>query len=290
MAYSAPWQQKPSFRNGLVSDGSQIAALDDRMVSVETQQVGTCMRKYAFGQRWVLLSFLLFAACSQSIAGGAGDIANSSPDGGVEPDPISTNDDADAAPVEESVPVDISVRGTTTDTILPLNAVSCNNNSPNFLHTDNRYFRVFDLGVAGVVGDFNVTSIDVGIEKAIGNGGTQNIVVSLQSLTGPIETGTLVQLGVANVPVPDQVETLINVPLSVTIPAGTTLVAEVFTPDGQGIGNSIFLGSNRDTEVGPTYIAAPACGINQPTPIASLGLPGVVMSMVLNVNGQHTPN
>jgi hypothetical protein len=86
-----------------------------------------------------------------------------------------------------------------------------------------------------------------------------------------------------NVNVPDQSGTVLNVPINATVPAGSELVVEVFTPDGTATGNLLFIGSNAAAETGPSYLSAPDCGVNTPTTTAALGFPN--MHIVMNVNG-----
>ena len=81
----------------------------------------------------------------------------------------------------------------------------------------------------------------------------------------------------------DQNLTLFTVPVTGAAPAGSVLVVEVFTPEGQTAGNSFFIGSNPDGETGPSYLAAADCGVTEPTPTAAIGFPD--MHIVMNVTG-----
>jgi hypothetical protein len=77
--------------------------------------------------------------------------------------------------------------------------------------------------------------------------------------------------------------TVVNIPVTGSAPAGSELVVEVLTPDGAAAGNSFFIGSNAAAETGPSYLRAPACGVNNPTTTAAIGFPN--MHIVMNVNG-----
>ncbi len=165
--------------------------------------------------------------------------------------------------------------------ILGGNSVSCNGG---FGHTDNSYMRVFDLPALGYTNDFYINSVDVGIEEAVGFGGTQPATVNIYSLTGSLLFANLTLLATEAVTVADQTASVLNIPLTnqLTVPAGTILVVEFFTPNGQVDGNLIFVGSNNLGQTGDTYLTAADCGIFDPTSVADIGFPD--MHWVLNVN------
>jgi hypothetical protein len=167
------------------------------------------------------------------------------------------------------------------------NSVSCNSNSPNFYHSDNSYWRAFNLASFGVTAQYNVTSVDFGVEAAdaAGTGTTQPVTVRLYANSGgAFPSGTRTQIATTTAQVSDQSGTVLNAPLTAAVPAGTTeLVMEVFTPDGQAAGNKFFIGTNTSAETGPSYISAPSCDINTPTTMTDLGFPNV--HFVMNVNG-----
>ena len=171
-----------------------------------------------------------------------------------------------------------------TQTITPLNSVSCNNGTG---HTDNSYWRAFNMTSFVGSNSYNVTSVSFGIEQATGAGGTQPITVRLHTSNQNFPTGwpaSLTQIGTATVNVPDSASnTIFTVPITATVPAGAQLVMEVFTPDGTVAGNLLFMGSNADPESAPSYLSAAACGITTPTTTAAIGFPN--MHIVFNVNG-----
>jgi hypothetical protein len=99
--------------------------------------------------------------------------------------------------------------------------------------------------------------------------------------------GTRTLVATQNVNVPNQSGTLFTVNMGTppTVPGNSVLVIELFTPDGQGPGNLMFVGSNAAAETGPTYLSAPACGIAAPTTTAAIGFP--TMHMILNAAGTY---
>lgn len=164
--------------------------------------------------------------------------------------------------------------------ILAGNSASCNAGG---LHTDNSYFRAYDM--SGFPDGFDVCEVQVGVEQAVGAGGFQPITVNVYSNAGgPFPAGSLTLLGTASPSVGDQSLTILTVPLAASIPAGTTeMILEVFTPNGQVAGNSFFIGSNNLGESAPSYLTAADCGVAVPTPTAGIGFPD--MHVVLNAVG-----
>lgn len=169
-------------------------------------------------------------------------------------------------------------------TITPLQSVSCNAGG---LHADNGYYRAFDLPSFGIFGDFNVTEVEIGIETATGAAGDQPIDVNLyvSPTTFPLPVASLTLISSTPVIVPDQAGTLFQIPVTGTIPAGSELVVEIFTPDGQTAGHSFFIGANAAGQTGPSYIAAAACGLNDPGDLAGIGFPD--MHIVMSVTGNE---
>ena len=164
------------------------------------------------------------------------------------------------------------------------NSVSCNASG---LHADNSYIRVFDLAGFGITGTFDVQQVEVGIETAAaGSDGLQPGVINLYTLSGPLAWANMTLIGSAAVDVADQSLTVVSVPVTGTAPAGSELVVEFFTPDGQNDGHSLYVGSNSAGQTAPTYLAADACGASEPTDVAAIGFPG--MHVVMNVIG-YTP-
>ena len=170
-------------------------------------------------------------------------------------------------------------------TITPANSVSCNAGG---LHADNSYMRRFDLdGDHGVTGSINIDSVDIGIETAAGTGGTQPITINLYSIANAdaLLFANLNNIGTLSANVADASAVIQNFVVTGTID-GTTddLVVEVFTPDGQGAGHSFFMGSNTAGQIAPSFIAAAACGITEPTDTAAIGFPTMHIVMTINAS------
>ncbi|MCP4424918.1 MAG: hypothetical protein GY803_10525, partial [Chloroflexi bacterium] len=178
----------------------------------------------------------------------------------------------------------MTITHSATQDIVSLNSVSCNDGVS---HTDNSYLRAFDLAAFGITNDFDVTEVQFGVETAAaGFGGEQPVHVNLYTMINPADPltfGNLNFIGNSDVMVPDQDLSLFTVPVAVTAPAGSVLVVEIFTPNGQADGHAFFIGSNPDGQTDAGYIAAADCGLTDVTDLAAIGFGD--MHIVMNVTG-----
>jgi subtilisin family serine protease len=176
----------------------------------------------------------------------------------------------------------------TSQTIVSPNSVACNDNATGFV-VENHYWRAFDMNTFTGGLEYNITSIEFGIEQATSGSGTQPITVNLYANHGsPFPAGDWASnlLGSSgSINVPDQSVTIFSVPISVTVPAGTLeLVMEVMNPDGIAAMNNFFIGSNTSAQTGTSYLSSAPCGLNDPTPTDGI-VPGLIMHIVYNVDG-----
>ncbi len=201
----------------------------------------------------------------------------------------------DAGPVPNASPErrgeacgPITLTHSLSQAVFPGNSWACFN--PATGHADSRYLRAFDLAAFGVPEGFAVCEVQIGIENAqantqTGGGGTQPLLVNLYTSNPPFPGGTLTPIGGAAFEVPDQALTVVPLPLGGVAPAGSELVVEIFTPDGQAAGNFFFIGSNPDGETGPSYVQAAPCAVPFPVPTAEIDFPD--MHIVINVVGDR---
>jgi hypothetical protein len=162
-----------------------------------------------------------------------------------------------------------------TQNIVSLNSVAC--------PVDNdSYYRTFTLADFGISGAFAVSEVSFGIETSTGNAGSQPLDVNLYTLDGAFVLANLTLIGSTTVDVTDQALSIVSVPVNGNVPAGGTLVVEVFAADTTN-GTTFFIGSNPDGQTSPTYLLSAACGASEPTDIGGLGFPD--MHMVMNVTG-----
>lgn len=158
---------------------------------------------------------------------------------------------------------------------------------------ENFYYRAFDLTAAGVTGDLAISKVSVGIEDAESQGGTQPASVALYTLNGAFTLANLTQLASTDVNVSDVTfpgngntgGTVLDIPITATAPAGSTLVVEFHIPDGSNDGNFLEVGSNTAAQTGPTYFRAPSdgCDITEPTDASTID---GNMHWVMTVTGQ----
>ncbi|MEL7058840.1 MAG: hypothetical protein AAGN46_02320 [Acidobacteriota bacterium] len=190
---------------------------------------------------------------------------------------------------------DVVMNHSTSNDIAPGNSVSCNSSmAPPFGHADNFYYRAYNPADFGVMGDFAVCEVVVGVESATGGADTtQPITVNIYSGTGfpaGFVPGTggmgFTAIGTMGVTINDADGlTLVTVPITGTVPMGEELIIEVFTPDGQADGTFFFMGSNALGQADDSFLAADTCGISAPDTTASIGFPQ--MQIVLFASGDE---
>ncbi len=172
------------------------------------------------------------------------------------------------------------------------NSVACNfrDINGNIIYVEqNTFYRAFDLDDFGITSDYDITSIDYGIERlenAPAGGYPVTIGIYTTSATFPSGTLTLVTEVTENLQ--DQALVIRNVPITATIGASSEFVVAISIPSDDpsegGLGQVKFqIGSNDDGENDPSYLSAPDCSLSVPTPFIDQGRPD--LNMVVNVNG-----
>lgn len=183
----------------------------------------------------------------------------------------------DNCPFPGSVP--LSITQNSSNTVVP-GSVSCNAGG---IHTDNSYWRAYDLGPMALTGPFTINTVTFGVELANGSGGTQPVIVRVHTSAGAFPGGVRTLVASQTFNVPNQTLSLYTATFTTppTVPANAILVLEIFTPAGPG--NSFFIGSNAAAETAPSYLSAAACGVPNPVTVASLGFPN--MHTIINAAG-----
>jgi hypothetical protein len=168
-------------------------------------------------------------------------------------------------------------------------ALACSD--PGLGTLENHYWRAFNMNTFTGGQAYDVTSVEFGIEQAESLFGTdQPLTVNLYANHGsPFPGGDWQSNLLASsgeIRIPNQEDTIFNVPLAATVPAGTLeLVMEVLSPDQTAQHNFFIIGSNPDPETGLSYLSAPDCGNPVPSPVECFLGP---MHYVFNVNGSCT--
>jgi hypothetical protein len=203
--------------------------------------------------------------------------------------PIDARIDAPTTPIDAPPTTQtITLSQSSSTTITSLNSVACSDTTFGYTR-ENSFYRVFRLTDFGVNTAFTANRVDVAVEEATaGIGSTQPIQVRLYTLTGTFILPNLTAIAGQTVTVPNSASlTVMQVTLSPpgVAAAGSTIVAEILSPDGSAAGNVFYPGSNASAETGPSYIRAPDCGAAQPATFASLSQPQV--HLVLTVTGTY---
>lgn len=179
----------------------------------------------------------------------------------------------------------VTLTHSTTRSLVAGSSVACGSGGS---HADTSYLRYFRLEEFGILGGFEVTQVDVGIELALGAGGIQPVTVNLYTWDAldPFTFENFVPVGTANALVPDQTLGLVTIPIAGSVAAGSTLVVELFTPDGRAAHDRLLVGSTAGGETSPTYLAAAACGLPEPMRSGAISFPE--MNLRLDVIGVGT--
>lgn len=181
----------------------------------------------------------------------------------------------------------ITITHSASQSIVTPNSVHCGTTGTQW-HSPNGYYRVFDLANDfGITGQFDVTAVQYGIELAASqNSSSQPIDVNLYTLSGPLNTANLTLIGSTTDQVANQSATIFTSLVTGSVPPGSVLVVEVFSPDGRDpVFNAFYIGSNNLGETDPSYLRAPDCGISQPVATGTIGFPN--MQIVVNVIGNE---
>lgn len=157
------------------------------------------------------------------------------------------------------------------------------------IQANNSYFRVFRLADFDIGGEFQVADVQIGVEIADGGDGLQPAQVFLYTLAEGLELqrDNLEMVAERSYEIPDQQASIHTMPISATIPAGATLVAEFFVPDGSAFNDRFLVGCNDDGDLEPSYIETPSCS-EVPQGIVALPQAGPgfeTRAVVLNVRG-----
>lgn len=122
-----------------------------------------------------------------------------------------------------------------------------------------------------------------------GGDASQPIEVKLHTLEGSFVVANLTELASTQVSVPDQTLSMLDVDIAATVPGGSKLVVEVFTPDGTGSNHAFRPGSNDSGESAPGFIRAPVCGNDEPIDISTVIVNNEpsTMDLILEVSGVY---
>lgn len=233
--------------------------------------------------RLLATSIALAAGCAS--AGKGQDTGDDQP-----PIDASTGSGDDAAvdgPDVDAAPVAVTLSQTTATTVIAASSLACGANGTT---SENSWYRVFKLSDHNISGPFQVTSVSFGVQEA---SGLPNVQVKIGTYSGVVtpppaqlDTALVTPITAATFAVPNTAPTATTtsmVPITATIPAGGTVIVEVFSPDLTGTGKYFYLGANTGGETKPAYLRAPSCATPQPRTTVALGFPNA--NLVLSISG-----
>lgn len=170
----------------------------------------------------------------------------------------------------------------TSQTILPDHSLACELSTG--IIKDNIFYRYFKLSDFSITTSYDITSIDFGVEKLENApSGGYPVTVQVYSLTDAFPTSNLTLVNQVTTNLQNQAETIINVPITATIPANDDFVIGISVPDGAPTNTTFQIGSNNLGESDPSYFSSVECNIDTPEPFSTQGRPDI--NMVINVNG-----
>jgi hypothetical protein len=186
-------------------------------------------------------------------------------------------------------PGSITLTQTASATISPGNSFACGDG----VHTaENTYYRVFTLADHGITTTLHVTQVEIGIQSATAGGGAGQQPATLRlgtygtpPTTNELDLAQIRNLTSLDLRIPNGNGTRMTVPIAADVPATTSLVVELFVPDGTSAGNLFVIGSNADGERKPSYVRQPDCGFDVPTAMKVIARPGTEVDVVLSVTG-----
>lgn len=180
-----------------------------------------------------------------------------------------------------------TLKYSTTQTIVDLNSVACEQQFD--VVSDNTFYRSFILSDFGITGDYDITSVDYGIEIMSGAPAEgYPVKVSIHTTDSTFPAGNLTLLSEVTEMITNQHLQMHSTPIIATIPSGNEFVVSVSiesdaVTDGGNGEVSFQIGSNSDGELRPSYFMAPACSLPSPVTFASQGRPDI--HLVMNVKG-----
>lgn len=163
--------------------------------------------------------------------------------------------------------------------------------APNTTASDNRYYRFFQLANYAITSNYAISNVQFGLQTLNLTTMTTGypVTVRLFSTTAAnFPTGfpagyTEVAVVTTNM-MPADVGTLVTIPITATIPAGSNLVVEVgYAAAVAASLNRIFLSANNLGQDAPSYIASTGCTLANPTDMASISFPNA--HFILSVTG-----
>ena len=150
----------------------------------------------------------------------------------------------------------VTITHSESQAIEPITGISCPT-------PPNSHFRVFDLADFDITGDFDVTSVEFGIESMSFDETTE---VILYTLDGDFVLDNLTEVARVDAPVgPANDLSIVSFDISAEFSSADVMVVEWFVPTARP-----FFGGNAAGQSSPTYLQGSGCSIDEPTDIATI--------------------
>ncbi len=153
-----------------------------------------------------------------------------------------------------------------------------------------QHMRVFDLNTMGISGPLTLESIDLGVGSSPAGA---PITLNFYTLSGLVDYANMTLISSQAVTLPALFNSIYNIPVAVTAPAGAQLVVEIVVPAGP---NVTLVGYNSAGETAPSYYASQGaaldpnsvCGYAKPVEANTLGFGNFDLVMTLNSDPSNT--
>src|SRR5690606_31080327 len=123
-------------------------------------------------------------------------------------------------------------------------------------------------------------AVQVGIETVLGGPFALDVKLYTSATAFPGSyPGGLTEIASTTYALENQDLTVVDIPISASVTAGSTLVVEVSHPDVAG--SLFYIGANSAGQSAPGYILSEGCGISTPTPFSGIGFADV--HIIINV-------
>lgn len=257
-------------------------------------------RSYVFA-----FAALAWAGCASAGKEGLNNHGDDPDAGGIQHPDGQSIDPPDATPIPDAPPgiTQLTLAQTADSTLTPGNSVACPADTVGT--GPNIYYRVFDLAAAGINSEFTVNTVSFQVEDCESvNADGASVAVRVGTYSGAIGS-TLDQSKITilqsnnsvQIPEVDEVTgppastpgSLVNAPITATIPGGSQLVVEVDAPDGNNQ-YQFYIASNASDQNqasgGLSYVSSSRCTPNpglRPTDADTLA--PTPMHILLTVTG-----
>jgi len=173
-------------------------------------------------------------------------------------------------------------------TVEAATGVSCNDG---VAIADNHFLRRFYLNADhGIVVQYNVTSVDFGVESVTGTGATAQMDLYSIASGAAFTFANMTQIGTTSRVLADGTALAIEnfvVAGSIVDPVAADLVVDMYWPDSDTwLG---YPGANTSGETQPSYLASDACGLSEPATFASINFPSTALAVTVNGDEQVVP-